>query len=155
MSDVLKDLFANDLWANVRIVACLRSEPERNQKALRLLAQLLIAEKIWLLRLQGEDTSGIDTLPALSLDACEELARENQKAYAQVLDSLNDGSLDSLVTYRNFTGIEFRTPIRDILMHVVLHGTYHRGQIALTIRGEGFEPPDTDFITFVQQASDA
>jgi uncharacterized damage-inducible protein DinB len=154
MSDVLKELFANDLWANARIVACLKADPERNQQALRLLAHLLAAEKIWLLRLQGKDTSETDKFPALSLDDCEALANENQQGYSRFLDSLTGEGLDSLVTYRNFNGSEFRTRVRDILMHVALHGTYHRGQIALTAHGEGFDPIDTDFMTFVQQAVD-
>jgi uncharacterized damage-inducible protein DinB len=34
------------------------------------------------------------------------------------------------------------------LMHVALHGAYHRGQIAQVIRQGGGEPVNTDFITF-------
>lgn len=151
MSDILRELFDNDLWANARIMVCLRSEPERNHKALRFLGHLLSAEAIWLARLQRKDTSAVDKFPALSLDECEELAARNQKGYFEFLNSMDDQGLDSLVTYRNFAGSEFRTRVRDILMHVALHGTYHRGQISLTVRGPGFEPVDTDFTTFVGQ----
>jgi uncharacterized damage-inducible protein DinB len=33
-----------------------------------------------------------------------------------------------------------------VLTHVVLHGAYHRGQIAADLRAAGLEPPYTDFI---------
>ncbi|NIP57628.1 MAG: damage-inducible protein DinB, partial [Gemmatimonadetes bacterium] len=46
---------------------------------------------------------------------------------------------------------EFRTPIGEILLHVLLHGSYHRGQIALRMRDVGEEPVNTDLITFVRE----
>ena len=108
----------------------------------------MIAERIWLLRLKGEDTSAINKSPELLLAECESLANENQKEYTRLLGSLSEDDLGSLATYRNFKGTEFHTPVGEILMHVALHGTYHRGQIAIAMREEGGMPVDTDFITF-------
>ena len=34
----------------------------------------------------------------------------------------------------------------DILLHVCLHGAYHRGQVAVSMRSGGAEPAPTDFI---------
>jgi uncharacterized damage-inducible protein DinB len=48
--------------------------------------------------------------------------------------------------------MEFQTPIKDLLMHVALHGSYHRGQIAQALRLAGGEPVNTDFITFVRES---
>jgi uncharacterized damage-inducible protein DinB len=36
--------------------------------------------------------------------------------------------------------------VDDILMHVVMHSAYHRGQIALEVRCAGQTPAYTDFI---------
>jgi len=38
-----------------------------------------------------------------------------------------------------------------ILTHVVLHGAYHRGQIATIVRGSGETPAYTDYIHCVRQ----
>lgn len=155
MIETFRRLFSYDEWAIARIVDLLKPAPGRNQKALAVLAHLLLAEKIWLLRLQGKDTVGINKSPELSLDECESLANENQKGYLAYLDSLNEEDLDAILTYKNLAGREFRTPVSDILMHVAMHGTYHRGQIATAVRGEGGTPVDTDFITFVRASSAA
>jgi uncharacterized damage-inducible protein DinB len=153
MIETIRKLFAHDVWATTRIIELLKSTPGHNQKALGLLAHLLLAEKIWLLRLQGQDTVGVNKSPELSLAECESLANENQKAYTDFLDSLNEEALDSILTYKNLKGTEFSTPVRDILTHVALHGTYHRGQIATAVRAKGMTPVDTDFITFVRANS--
>jgi len=44
----------------------------------------------------------------------------------------------------------FRSRVEDILLHVVLHGCYHRGQVAIALREAGAEPSATDFIAFVR-----
>ena len=87
----------------------------------------------------------------MSLAECESLAKENQRAYADFLGSLNKDDLNWLVKYRNSSGTEFDTAVGDILTHVALHGTYHRGQIARAMRAAGLMPVDTDFITFVRE----
>ena len=151
MLETLRQLLAYGGWANARIIAALGATLRPQQKALHLLAHLLVSETIWLLRLKGEDTSTSNKLPELSWAECEHLANENQTAYAGFLGSLSKDDLRPLVTYRNYKGKEFHTPVGDILMHVALHGTYHRGQIAIAMRGEGGLPVDTDFITFVRE----
>jgi uncharacterized damage-inducible protein DinB len=151
MLETIHQLFAYDRWANARILAALSSTSHHHQKALQLLAHLLVSEKIWLVRLKGEDTSAINKSPELSGAECENLANENQNEYTGLLASLSEDDLNSLVTYRNFKGTEFHTPVGEILIHVALHGTYHRGQIAIAMRGEGAIPVDTDFVTFVRE----
>ena len=42
--------------------------------------------------------------------------------------------------------------MEDMLLQVVLHGCYHRGQVALVVRGAGAEPSPTDYIAFVRGA---
>ena len=45
----------------------------------------------------------------------------------------------------------FRSSLHDILMHVIMHSAYHRGQIAADMRASGAEPVYTDFIHAVRQ----
>jgi uncharacterized damage-inducible protein DinB len=151
MLETIRELNAYSGWANARILTAVSASSRHHQKALHLLAHLLVAEGIWLLRLKGEDTSAINKSPELLLAECENLANENQKEYTRLLGSLSEDDLDSLATYRNFKGTEFHTPVGEILMHVALHGTYHRGQIAIAMREEGGIPVDTDFITFSRE----
>lgn len=153
MARMINDLLEFNQWANSRVLASLANSESHNHKALQLMAHLLTAEKIWLLRLNGKFTVGVDKSPELTTTDCERLASENRKAFAEVLDKFEARGLDTKLTYKNLSGKEFSTSVNDILTHVFFHGTYHRGQIALVLRAAGTDPADTDFITFVRQRS--
>src|SRR5436305_2670896 len=134
MLELIRRLFGYDAWANARALDSLRAA--QDGKALAPLAHLLVSEKIWLMRLRGEDTSAVDKSPELSHAECESLARELRASYASHLDSLVEGDLGSPLTYKNFKGTEFRTLVADVLAHVAMHGTYHSGQVAKALRAE-------------------
>lgn len=151
MMETIRDLFKYDGWANARVFDSLKAAPGGSRKAVRLLAHLLVSEKVWLLRLRGVDTSGINLSPEMSLAECEALAGEMQREYAEHLGSLGEEDLNQKVAYRNSKGKEFQTSLGDILTHVALHGAYHRGQIAAAVRGEGAAPVSTDFINYVRE----
>jgi uncharacterized damage-inducible protein DinB len=90
--------------------------------------------------------------PALDLDACSTLAQANHAEFSALLASLDHSALEADVPYTNSAGIAFRTSRLDILLHVALHGCYHRGQVALTLREAGVEPAPTDYIAFARGA---
>jgi uncharacterized damage-inducible protein DinB len=41
-------------------------------------------------------------------------------------------------------GAEFKTPIRDVVTHLVMHSAYHRGQVAAAVKEDGGKPAPTD-----------
>src|SRR3954464_5338078 len=100
MLELIKRLFAYDVWANARALDSLRDA--QAGKALAPLAHLLVSEQIWLMRLQGEDTSAVDKSPELSHAECASLALELRASYASYLDSLGEGDLGSPLIYKNF-----------------------------------------------------
>jgi uncharacterized damage-inducible protein DinB len=60
-------------------------------------------------------------------------------------------SLRDNVKYRNSKGEPWSSRVEDILIHVLFHSAYHRGQIALQMRASGLTPAYTDFIHAVRQ----
>jgi len=151
---ILRELFEFNDWANRRFLALIGALSNPGQRPLDLLAHLLTAEEIWLMRLRGQDTLGVDKSPKLTIVQCKSLVNEHKNAFAKVVEEFESRGLDSPVTYRNLSGREFTTSAGDILTHMALHGTYHRGQIALALRAEEIVPVDTDFITFVRARSE-
>ncbi len=127
-------LFAYDDWANREEVRRLIAAPNR---AVQLLAHIIGTQWLWLARLRGE-TSKMAVWPALSLD---DMPRE--------LDGLKAAWREprgGSITYRNSKGETWTSDVGDVLIHVILHGAYHRGQIATVVRGAGGEPAYTDYI---------
>jgi uncharacterized damage-inducible protein DinB len=57
------------------------------------------------------------------------------------------------VAYSTFKGEAFRSPAWQIVMHVVNHGTHHRGQVSGFIRSLGKTPPVPDLMHFYRQSS--
>ena len=88
----------------------------------------------------------------LSLDEAASLAARNADELDAYLSSLAPSDLGREIEYRNSSGLEFRSKIEDILLHMALHGSYHRGQVTLLIRTGGGEPASTDYIAFIRGA---
>ena len=68
----------------------------------------------------------------------------------RLLASLDEEELRESVGYRNSKGEFWTSTVADILTHVALHASYHRGQIAAAIREAGGPPPYTDYIHAVR-----
>ena len=90
--------------------------------------------------------------PDLTLERAAALAAENASALRALLESLSPDELQRKVAYSNSAGVAFESTVEDMLLQVVLHGCYHRGQVALVVRGAGAEPSPTDYIAFVRGA---
>lgn len=142
-------LFAHLAWADRETLRSLRAAASDLPKARELLAHVLGAESVWLARIESREPD-VAVWPELSLDACEELARRVHAAYDDLLARLDDGGFERSVHYRNSAGLTFDSTIGDILLHVALHGSYHRGQVAALVRAAGSTPSPTDYIGFVR-----
>lgn len=149
------DLFDYDSSVNRQLLNRLSGLSSVEEKTQDIFAHLLSAKKVWIKRLNGEDLSGVVIWPDLQWNECEVLIKENEEAYRSFLSEKTEDDLKAKLYYQNSKGTDFQTPIQDILSHVLIHGSHHRGQIAKAIREAGAEPINTDYITYVrnQQAS--
>ncbi len=148
MLEFLRNLFAYDKWAIDRSLATIQAP--LNSRAQLMLSHILLAEKIWLTRLRGEDSSTINVFEELPLDECIRLSAELNTTYIDYIGSLAENDLDTLISYKTIKGDPFQTSIKDILTHVAIHGAYHRGQIAMLVRDGGGNAIGTDFILFTR-----
>ncbi|WP_255314151.1 DinB family protein [Bacillus sp. FJAT-26390] len=143
--------FEHAAWANRQIFELLQQGNEPAEKPLVLFGHVLAAEQIWLARINGEDASAFPIWPEYSLEKCEELMQQNMSGYQLLFARLKAVDFNEKIAYPNSKGNLFHTAINDILTHVSLHGSYHRGQIASLIRQGGGTPINTDYIAFVRQ----
>jgi uncharacterized damage-inducible protein DinB len=144
----IRSLLDHMAWADERILESLR-QPAVPRRALDLYAHVLGAEHVWLTRLEQRPHT-VAVWPVLTLDQCAQLADGNRVAFQAYVERLTSDHLRRTVHYRNSAGQEFDTAIEDILVHVAMHGSYHRGQITLLVRDAGADPQPTDYIAFVR-----
>lgn len=149
--DVLRRMFAHMQWADRRVLDLAERDPGAVQPVMHVLAHLVASERVWLLRLRGEDSSVQAIWPTLTVEQMRALATENHAGYARLLEASTPETLAADVTYTNQQGRTYTTRVDDILMHVALHGSYHRGQVAAAVRAAGGAPVNTDYITYVRE----
>jgi len=150
--NTLLNLMDHVAWADAQVVAAIESieagRAERAQ-ATRLYAHVAGAEHIWLSRLEGRRPVH-PVWPELSLEAAAALTRESLAGLRAVADAPPE-ALARHVEYQTTTGQLFRSTAADILSHVALHGSYHRGQITLLARQGGGAPVATDYIVYARR----
>jgi uncharacterized damage-inducible protein DinB len=148
--DHLRRLWEHCEWADVLLTGAL-ARVRADGGARRELAHVLGAEETWLARLERRDAR-LGVWPDLLLDDLEPIMRRTHLGYRSYLGAVEHDDLARPVSYVNSAGRTFATPVADILVHVALHGQYHRGKVNLLLRRAGLEPVPVDFIAFVRGA---
>jgi uncharacterized damage-inducible protein DinB len=135
---MLRKLFDYDDWANREEVRHLRSLAEPPGRAIKILAHIIGTEWLWLGRLRHEKPAAV--WPDLTLDQIAEQIDRLRNEWPREFNRKDD------VDYINSKGEGWTSAAQDILRHVILHGAYHRGQIATLVRQSGETPAYTDYI---------
>jgi uncharacterized damage-inducible protein DinB len=145
----IERLFAYDDWGNREALASLRAASPAPPRARKFLAHIVAAELLWLVRLKQE-TRQVTVWPDLSLEECERQIEDLAAGWRDYLARLTPTRLEGSVSYTNTKGEHWTSRVADILLHVVMHSVYHRGQIATEVRAGGYTPAYTDFIQAVR-----
>lgn len=140
----MKRLFDYDDWANREEVRHLRALSNPPARAVKILAHIIGTEWLWLGRLRREPTPAV-VWPDLTLD---EIGQQIDRLH---VEWPREFEKREVIEYVNTKGERWTSDAQDILMHVVLHGSYHRGQIATIVRDSGDVPPYTDYIECVRR----
>lgn len=151
MKDLLRELYAHMSWANDAVLEGMRDGAVPDAEALRLLSHLVSAEHLWYARIRAEPAR-MSVWPTLSLAECAAEAAKSGTAYGELLDVADDEGLQRVVRYRNSVGAEYENTVAEILIHVAMHGHYHRGQIARQMRATRHTPAYTDYIGYARRS---
>ena len=145
----LRGLFDYDDWANRRTIAAL--ETGESEKSRRILAHILITKQEYFERLGGKDSTGFNFWPDLDLSECEQLAETTTENYERLLNDSEESGLDRSAKYKTSEGVPYEDSYRDLLTHVLVHSSIHRGNIVVKMRDEGLEPPKIDYIIYLRE----
>ena len=99
------------------------------------IVHLYQSDRIWLDRLEERPSGKFEdyTAPGCVWELSDAWA-EVQQQLIVLTSGLREADMDRPITYRNLAGQTFSSPIWQILLHVVNHGTHHRGQVTAMIR---------------------
>ena len=149
-------------WANELIYASVAELPAEALDAprsivfgslLRTLNHTCAMDLVWQAHLQGRDHGLTTRNPAdcPGFDEVFERQRELDDWYVTYADSLAKTAEDEIVDFAFIGGGQGSMSRRDILLHVVNHGTYHRGNVTAILYDCDVNPPTTDYPVFIRQ----
>jgi uncharacterized damage-inducible protein DinB len=149
-----------NLWANDRICAWIKKAETKVDDELtssfptirKTLYHLWDAQFIWLTRLNGESPN---TWPSHSfkgnLDEAIEGVKKNSSEFIAFIENLKPEDYQRRVEFKALDGTSFFNTVEDIIIHVMNHSTYHRGQLITMLRMVGFTAVEsTDFIRYLR-----
>ncbi len=144
MLNYFETIYRYNEWANERVLDCIRTQDIRDERIYSWFAHSLVAQLVWLNRILLKPAPGYKLWGTYDLGQLITLMGEANRGWNEFVQS--GKSFDPILQYSNNAGDKFSNQISMIMIHVVNHGTYHRGQIAARIRELGYEPVNTDFI---------
>ncbi|MEZ0213328.1 MAG: DinB family protein [Xanthobacteraceae bacterium] len=126
-------------WANERLYAAAARLEPAHYRADRgaffgsvhgTLNHLLVADRIWLLRLTGEGTAvPLNTIVIEEFDALRAARAVEDARFTAFAAPLDTAALNGAVRYANSSGARFAQRLDVVLDHVFNHQTHHRGQV--------------------------
>ncbi|MEO6720352.1 MAG: DinB family protein [Ferruginibacter sp.] len=161
MKETLQQYASYNVWANQKIFDIARqlSEEQINQEIIssfpsvyKTLLHMLDAENIWWQRMKLEEhierVSDTFTAPYAEL---EKRVLQQSKLWEDWVKNANEFQLQHVFAYQNSKREQFKQAMKEVLLHIFNHGTYHRGQLITMFRQLGVEKiPATDFIVYTR-----
>src|ERR1700693_1930317 len=155
----ISKLFAYNRWANERTfepVSALTGEEYgwtlggSFPSVRETLAHIYGAEWMW----QGRSPRGLPPahdVPTLAV--LREKWRAVEDGQREFLRGLSEDRMAEVVSYVNVKGETWSYPLEEMLVHLVNHSTYHRGQVATMIRQLGKTPEPPDYLVFLDEGT--
>jgi uncharacterized damage-inducible protein DinB len=140
--------------ARVPAEALAKPQPIVFGSLLRTLNHVHAMDEVWRAHLEGRP-HGLTTRNPEDCPGFAELRVaqvEMDDWYLRYADNLSDGSSDEEVRFEFIGGNSGAMSRCDILLHVVNHGTYHRGHVADMMYLLHAQPPTTDLPVFLRNA---
>jgi uncharacterized damage-inducible protein DinB len=141
----LARLFEHDAWATRATIGSIKSAASPPPRVLAVMGHIIAAEWLWWARLRGE-VPRFAVWPALPPDRWDADADEIASRWRDYIGGLDQAELARPVSYTNSQGEAWSSAVEDVLLHVVQHSSYHRGQVAQGLRESGYTPVLTDYI---------
>ncbi|PZR41600.1 MAG: hypothetical protein DI538_00675 [Azospira oryzae] len=146
MKQYFLKLYQYNAWSNQRVVSAIKRQSVTDEKILSVLGHIVAAQYLWLHRIKGLPPAQVKLWGEYTLEQLEEMAAYIGKEWIDFVERTDDFNRE--LVYKNYTNDPYINNVEQIMIHLVNHSSYHRGQIAMLLRQKGFEPINTDYITY-------
>ena len=163
-ADLLRLHLDYSRWASARLLDAVATLPESDlrrdfgtahKSIIGTLAHVYRGDRIWLARVLGDDPQTLPEAAGEDLAALGPAMSAASDGWLDWVQALSDEDVMRALRYSDMKGNTWTTPLYQIVLHVVNHGTHHRGQAAGFLRALGQAPPPLDLIAYYRQLGSA
>jgi uncharacterized damage-inducible protein DinB len=157
----LVGLYEYNAWADRRALdAASALTPEQFTKPLGnsfsavrdTLGHIFGVEWLWLERFQGRSPSAIpDAKQFETVGQLKAKWTEFEPVLLNFVRGLTQSDVDRVMEYKTMKFGVYTNPLWQSMLHLVNHGTYHRGQVTTMLRQLGAQPVLTDLMHFYRE----
>jgi uncharacterized damage-inducible protein DinB len=152
----LRSLFAYKAWANEELFGALAgldaaAHPAEVHDAIRILNHVYVVDRIFKAHLEGlaHDYAATNTKATPSLQALTDAVKEVDSWYLAYAGNLAPSLLQEGVRFAFTDGDTGVMSREEILLHIINHGTYHRGAAGQVMRSASAAPPHDLYTRFL------
>ncbi len=159
-SETLRTHVDYHAWASRRLVeaaAHLSSEElhrdfrTADRSVLDTLVHIFAADRLWLRRMEGLPFQGYSSDADRSLAVLQNDWPALMERWREWAASLSEVQIAEPLAYTDLKGRAWSQPVWQLVLHVVNHGTHHRGQVSGFLRSMGHIPPALDLIHYYRE----
>jgi uncharacterized damage-inducible protein DinB len=143
-------LFKYNDWATRETANSLKVLEKKDERLGELLSHLVSAQKIWLNRILAREIH-VNPWEKHTIQEGISISTKVTSEWINLLENYKDKDLDKRIEYVSMKREKFVNTVKDIIVQVINHSTYHRAQIAQRVKALGGNPAVTDYIVYQRQ----
>src|SRR5258708_20242539 len=152
----LERIFSYKATANNEILTAMGQFDDASpakEIAIRVLNHTYAVDRIFAANLRQAEHGYSSPNPgqAPSLEELSAAIKTSDQWYIDHVSRLDETRLAERIDFAFTDGLPGRMSREEILMHVTVHGEYHRGQISLIMMQNSISPPVTSFTTYLHK----
>jgi uncharacterized damage-inducible protein DinB len=161
-AEVLRSHIDYSAWASGLLVdADAQLTPEEltrdfgtaDKSVLGTLVHVFGADRLWLSRLQGGPANQFLTEADYQMAVLQNDWPALYKQWKDWAAGLTDEAARAELSYHDMRGNPWRQPLGQLVLHVVNHGSHHRGQVSGFLRTMGHTPPALDLVRYYRDSA--
>ena len=156
-ADTLRLQLDYSAWASQRLMdAATKLSPEEltrdfntaDKTVLDTLVHVYAADRIWLARVSGQQRATFIDPEDRDLNRLQTEWPALHERWKLWMSEFKDDDVSRIIDYKDTKGRPYSQPVWQIVLHLVNHGTHHRGQVSGFLRAMDRTPPPLDLIAY-------
>ena len=160
--NTLQSLFAQKSWANNELFNALAAVTSAEHAAdvhtaIRTLNHIYVVDKIFQAHLMGEahGYSATNTEATPELEELQFSVAETDAWFKSYAAGVTSAQLGECIAFRFTDGDAGTMSREEMLLHVITHGAYHRGNVGQVLKSISVAPPRDLYTKFLHQSEPA